>query len=438
MIERPLPTWYDDAKFGIFVHWTAAAIPAFAPMNVGHDWFRSMGTSPYVEWYQNSLSIEGSPVHRFHHERYGDQPYDVFVEQFLDGIPHVDFDAWAELFEQAGAQYVVLVTKHHDGVALWPSAHRNPFKARWQSERDVVGDLAIAVRRRGMRFGTYYSGGLDWTFGGLPMHDFVGMMKAIPQSPEYLAYANAHWRELVERYEPCVMWNDIGYPQAADLEGLFAEYFERVPDGVVNNRWDFMRQTSGDIHTDFITPEYSTDADPSGRKWESTRGLGSSFGYNREEDDSTYLSVDELVRMVVDVAAHGGNVLLNIGPCGDGTIPLVQAERVLGLGWWLRTNGEAIYGTRPWQVADATTPDGLDVRYTCRGRDVYATVLGTPESTVLLPEVTAGDGATVELLGQSGSLEWRPTPDGNGIVVELPLRPPTGPAVTFKVGQPLR
>ena len=429
MIERSLPAWFDDAKFGIFVHWTAAAIPAFAPQHVGHDWFRSMGTSPYVEWYQNSLAIEGSPVHQFHTEHYGDQPYDVFVERFLDGIPAVDFDAWAELFARAGAQYVVLVTKHHDGVALWPSAHRNPFKQRWQSERDVVGELATATRTRGMRFGTYYSGGLDWTFGGLPMHDLRGMIAAIPQSPEYLAYADAHWRELIDRYEPCVMWNDIGYPQAADLEGLFAEYFERVPDGVVNNRFDFMQQTSGAIHTDFITPEYSTDADPSGRKWESTRGLGSSFGYNRDEPDDSYLSVDELVRMVVDVTARGGNVLLNIGPCGDGTIPLVQANRVLGLGWWLRTNGEAIFGTRPWRVTDATTPDGLDVRFTQRDGSVFAIVLGTPTtSRVRVPEVALDDGATVRLLGQRDALEWRPLADSIGIEVQLPSRPPTGPA----------
>ena len=231
-----------------------------------------------------------------------------------------------------------------------------------------------------------------------------------------------------------MLWNDIGYPAAADLESLFADYYDRVPDGVVNNRFDFMQQTSGTIHTDFITPEYSTDADPSGRKWESTRGLGSSFGYNREETPDCYLSVDELVRMVVDVAAHGGNVLLNIGPAGDGTIPLVQAERVLGLGWWLRSNGEAIYGTRPWRVADGVTGDGLDVRFTSRGDDVYAIVLGTPAtSTVALPELTPADGATVELLGHPRPLVWRAAPTGSGIEVDLPIRPPTTPAFTLRL-----
>ena len=437
-MDRPLPAWFDDAKFGIFVHWTAAAVPAFAPVTdspfdlaAEHGWAQAMANSPYVEWYQNSLSIEGSPVHLHHKETYGDLPYDAFVEEFLAGIRGWDPDAWADLFAAAGAQYVVLVTKHHDGVLLWPSAHRNPHKSGWQSERDVVGELAAAVRERGMRFGTYYSGGLDWTFGGLPMRDLAGMIAAIPQTPEYLAYADAHWHELIERYEPCVMWNDIGYPAAADLPALFEHYFERVPDGVVNNRFDFIQQTSGTIHTDFITPEYSTQADPSGRKWESTRGLGSSFGYNRQEPDDSYLAVDELVRLVIDVTARGGNLLLNVGPAGDGTIPLVQASRILGLGWWLKTNGGAIFGTRPWAKSEAETGDGLPVRYTVSPDALNAIVLGTPSgNAVVLPDVDPADDAAVELLGHRAPLTWRRAP--TGVEVELPGRPPTGPAITLR------
>ena len=290
-MERPLPAWFDEAKFGIFVHWTAATVPAFAPVGPSpfdlppEDAFR---LSPYVEWYQNSLSIEGSPVWEHHREHYADVGYDAFVRQFLANLSGWAADPWAELFALAGAKYVVFVTKHHDGVLLWPSETPNPFHgAAWQSERDVVGELCRAVRAHDMRFGTYYSGGLDWTFGGLPIGDFRSMIMAIPQSDQYLAYADAHWRELVERYQPCVLWNDIGYPSSADLPRLFADYWDTVPDGVVNNRFDFMRQTSGDVHCDFITPEYSTKAPPGGRKWESTRGLGTSFGYNRFEPESS-------------------------------------------------------------------------------------------------------------------------------------------------------
>ena len=438
MTDRTLPAWFDDAKFGIFVHWTAAAVPAFAP--VGPSPFdlaaeqgqeAAFAQSPYVEWYQNSLAIDGSPVQRYHSATYGDLPYDAFVREFLDGHRGWSPHSWADVFQQAGARYVVLVTKHHDGVLLWPSAHPNPHKQAWQSERDIVGELATAVRDRNMRFGTYYSGGLDWTFGGLPITDFVSMVGAIPQSEEYLAYADAHWRELIDRYEPCVLWNDIGYPAAADLDALFGTYFDRVPDGVVNNRFDWVRQSAGQVHADFLTPEYLTEGAP-GRKWESTRGIGTSFGFNREEGDDDYLSADDLVRMVVEVVSHGGNLLLNVGPTGDGTIPFVQARRLLALGWWLQINGGAIYDTRPWQTAEGTTADGLDVRFTEGTGCLYAIVLGTPRASHLeLVDVRADDGARVELLGHVDALRWTPT--SRGIAVDLPGRPAAGPAITLRV-----
>jgi alpha-L-fucosidase len=435
---RPLPGWYDDAKLGIFVHWTAAAVPAFAPIMDspfdlaagGGGWEEAMRCSPYTEWYQNSISIEGSPAAQHHAEHYGDAPYDDFVAQFLAGHAGWQAAPWADLFEAAGARYVVLVTKHHDGVLLWPSATPNPHKERWASERDLVGDLAGEVRARGMRFGTYYSGGLDWTFGGLPMTDLQAMFTAIPQAPEYLAYADGHWAELIERYKPDVLWNDIGYPAAADLDGLFERYYAAVPEGVVNNRFDWMAQTAGAKHCDFVTPEYSTKGDPA-RKWESTRGIGTSFGFNREESDDTYLSPDELVRMFVDIVAHGGNLLLNVGPTGDGGIPWAQAQRLLALGWWLRTNGEAIYASRPWTRTSGATGEGHEVRFTTVDDRLYAIVLGTPTSAEVTLDVAPPSGGQVHLLGHDAPLAWAPT--GEGCTVTLPGRPADAPALTLRI-----
>jgi alpha-L-fucosidase len=435
---RPLPAWFDDAKLGIFVHWTAAAVPAFAPITEspfdlaggGGGWEEAMRCSPYVEWYQNSISIEGSPAALHHAEVYGDRPYDDFVEQFLAGHAGWQPEPWADLFEAAGARYVVLVTKHHDGVLLWPSATPNPHKEHWASDRDLVGDLADAVRAREMRFGTYYSGGLDWTFGGLPMTDLMAMFSAIPQTPEYVAYADAHWAELIERYQPDVLWNDIGYPADADLDGLFERYYAAVPEGVVNNRFDWMAQTSGSKHCDFVTPEYSTTGDPA-RKWESTRGIGTSFGYNREESEATYLAPDELVRMFIDIVAHGGNLLLNVGPTADGTIPWAQAQRLLALGWWLRTNGEAIYGSRPAPRSDGMTGEGHDVRFTTVGEALYAIVRGTPTSEVIELDVTPPPGADVHLLGHDVALPWEATP--GGARVTLPGQPAEAPALTIRI-----
>jgi alpha-L-fucosidase len=284
-----------------------------------------------------------------------------------------------------------------------------------------------------MRFGTYYSGGLDWTFGGLPIPDFRSMLMAIPQSDEYLAYADAHWRELVARYQPCVLWNDIGYPSSADLPKLFADYWATVPDGVVNNRFDFMRQTSGDVHCDFITPEYSTSAPAGGRKWESTRGLGTSFGYNRFEPESSYMTATEIVHQLVDVVARGGNLLLNVGPASDGSVPWVQAERLLAAGWWLRTNGDAVYGSRPWTRPEGTTADGVPVRFTLGADDaLYATLLGTPSSRqVTIADVAPPQSADVRMLGFDDALPW--TVEGNGIRVDLPDIPAASPAPVLRI-----
>jgi alpha-L-fucosidase len=419
------------------VHWTAATVPAFAPIGPSpfdlppEDAFR---LTPYVEWYQNSLAIEGSPVWEHHRDTYGDLGYDAFVRQFLANLSGWSADPWAELFALAGAKYVVFVTKHHDGVLLWPSDTPNPFQgAAWQSERDVVGELCRAVRARDLRFGTYYSGGLDWTFGGLPIPDFRSMLMAIPQSEDYLAYADAHWRELIDRYQPCVLWNDIGYPAAADLPRLFADYWETVPDGVVNNRFDFMRQTGGEVHCDFITPEYSTKAPDGGRKWESTRGLGTSFGYNRFEPESSYMTATEIVHQLVDVVARGGNLLLNVGPASDGSVPWVQAERLLAAGWWLRTNGDAVYGSRPWTRPEGITDDGVPVRFTVGADDaLYATLLGVPSTrTVGIADVAVPRSADVRMLGFDDTLPW--TVEGDGIRVELPDVPAASPAAVLRI-----
>jgi alpha-L-fucosidase len=296
----------------------------------------------------------------------------------------------------------------------------------------VVGDLAAAVRARDLRFGTYYSGGLDWSFGGLPMRDLQQMLEAIPQTDDYVAYVEAHWHELIERYRPDVLWADIGSPAALDLEALFERYYTAVPEGVINNRFDWMRQSVGQVHCDFVTPEYSSKGD-AGRKWESCRGVGTSFGYNRQEDESSYLSADALVRMFVDIVAHGGNLLLNVGPNGDGSIPFVQAQRLLALGWWLRINGDAIYGTRPWTRADGTSGEGHDVRYTTRDGAVFAIVCGTPSSAVVDLDVLPASGATVHLLGHDAPLSWEAT--STGCRVTLPVRPADAPAFALRLSE---
>ena len=165
------------------------------------------------------------------------------------------------------------------------------------------------------------------------------------RSPEFVEYSLAHWRELIDRYQPSIMWNDIGYPAAADLGELFSYYYNSVPDGVINDRFTQERNplpkegeplmTPRGPHFDYITPEYATFDEIQDLKWECCRGIGHSFGYSRVEGDEQLLAEDELIHMFVDIVSKNGNLLLNVGPKADGTIPANQAERlrVWGAGW---------------------------------------------------------------------------------------------------------
>lgn len=192
--------------------------------------------SPYAEWYENSLAIPGSETAEYHRMTYGaDFPHTAFQPLFEAELAKWDPEAWGEIFAAAGARYVVLVTKHHDGYLLWPSEVENPLRPGWHTERDVVGELTDTVRRRGMRMGLYYSGGIDWSFKPPPIQTLLDFIDVVPPSETYASYVDAHWRELIDRYRPAVLWNDIASPAATDEVQLFTDYYAIVPDGLVNS-----------------------------------------------------------------------------------------------------------------------------------------------------------------------------------------------------------
>lgn len=389
--KHQLPEWYQDAKLGIFIHWGLYSVPGWAkgtdmPLEEtlakdgGLTWFSN---NPYAEWYLNSLKIEGSSTEQYHQQTYGkDFSYYDFVPKFNEEVSRWNPDAMAKLFADVGAGYVVLTTKHHDGFLLWPSEEENPFKENYYASRDIVGELTEAVRDNGMRMGLYYSSGLDWTFNDHTIKTFQDLFMAVPQDEKYVQYIDTHWRELIDRYEPSVLWADIGSPQAYDPVTLIADYYNEIPTGVVNNRHKMQITADGfgsPIHHDFLTPEYQVLDSISDKKWETCRGIGLSFGYNRMEDVAEFLSVEELIESFVDIVSKNGNLLLNVGPKADGTIPEGQRVRLEGLGSWLQTNGEAIFGTRPWKIASATTNGGERVRFTQKGNQLYVILLDTPE-----------------------------------------------------------
>jgi alpha-L-fucosidase len=363
---RPCPDWFAKPQLGVFVHWGLYSVPAFAPTGrsihqlMRDDYDNATALAPYAEWYGNAMKVVGSPTAAHHKSHYGDAPYSDFREVFERAAQAFDADAWAQTFVDAGASYVVFVTKHHDGFCLWPTDVENPHNPGWHSRRDFVGELADAVRAKGMRFGVYYSGGLDWTFNHTPIANMGEMLACVPYGDDYRAYAKAQMRELIARYKPSVLWNDIAWPHKDDVPDLFADYFSAVPDGVVNDRWfgetrlfaslrtpdglaafnDKMKadivRSDGNLSMskppfcDFRTVEYGLGTPPSDQKWEACRGVGNSFGYCTNEPESDYLSHAELMAMREDVTSRGGNLLINIGPMADATIPEIQKAALLG------------------------------------------------------------------------------------------------------------
>lgn len=443
---RELPEWYNNAKLGIFIHWGAYSVPGWAPLtgeldevlaeNATEDgqpgWSYWFAHNPYAEWYSNSMRVEDSETAAYHAETYGeDFAYEDFIPVFQEEVQNWNPNEWAELFADVGARYVVLTTKHHDGFLLWPSETPNPFIDNFYSERDLVGELTEAVRENGMRMGLYYSGGIDWTFRDLVITDFETLIAAIPQEQEYADYANAHWRELVERYEPAILWNDLGYPQVGEPYQLFVEYYEQVPDGVINDRFG-LGLPREEFHFDFETREYFEGEEIDPFKWESTRGMGFSFGYNQNDTEEILISTDELVDSFVDIVSKNGNLLINIGPMADGTIPEMQLERLQGLGDWLDVNGEAIFDTTPWVRADATTDVGIDVHFTLKDDTLYAVLMDTPETAEFtIQGLTIAEDATITLLGTEGELTWEQT--DAGVMITLPEGVQADFAHSFKI-----
>ncbi len=447
-----MPAWWLDAKLGIFVHWTPASVPGFAPVDVEiGDLLKSgrrdaFARSPYAEWYENSLRFADSPVARHHREVWGNRPYEQFADDWVAGLAQWDPTEWASRFAATGARYVVLVTKHMDGYCLWPTDVRNPRRPGWHSRRDVVGELREAVLGAGMRFGIYYSGGLDSTFKDRAIGSVADLIDAVPRG-DYPAYAEAQVRELIARYRPSVLWNDIAWPTAATaLWSLFAHYYERVPDGVVNDRWlpwstplaaahskvvrraidaGVRRQLRrGAVvippappHSDVRTPEYAVFDEIQQKPWECVRGMDRSFAYNAASGPEDFLTRDELLWMVADIVAKGGNLLLNVGPRGvDAQIPHEQLTRLEWLGSWFRPHADALVATRPWVTPGADAPDGRHVRYTARGDTVYAFARGAAD-TITLPDVAPTPTTAVSTI-DGEPLAWRDTPAG--LVIHAP------------------
>jgi alpha-L-fucosidase len=424
--ERDVPKWFKDAKFGIFIHWGAYSVPAWAEPTgeLGAvDDSAWMAHNPYAEWYYNTIRIEGSPAQKHHQEVHGGAPYDDFLDQWK--ASKFDPDDWAKLFAKAGAQYVIPTTKHHDGITLWdaPGTGTRNAVARGP-KRDLVGAIEAAVRKVGIRFGVYYSGGLDWSVDNFPPMTIGEHVRAFrPKDAAYAMYCYEHIIDLINLYKPDVLWDDIEYPDFAKREGehslaaIFDHFYRVVPDGVTNDRW-------GVSHSDYKTSEYQHSLDnESGPAWENCRGIGLSFGYNQVEDEKNYMSINAAQHHLIDIVSRGGNLLLNVGPTADGEIPAFQRKVLEGIGNWLEVNKEAIYGSTV--AEDLKHSDAPWVRWTANASKRYAIIDATGTVEFDAPSGAIDEKSARLLGGESISVSR----NGEKLKVTIPAPKIEGPSV---------
>ena len=332
--NRPVPQWFKDAKFGIFIHWGVYAVPGWSTKG------------NYAEWYQQGLQTNDSARMKFHKAKFGNRSYYDLANDFKAEL--FNPDDWAKIFERSGAKYIVLTSKHHDGFTLWPSKESDrDWGFKWNAvdvgpKRDLLGDLFKAVRKTSVHAGMYYSL-YEW---------FNPLWKGDPKK-----FAIEHtWpqmKELINNYQPDVFWTDGDWDAPAETwksQEFLAWLFNESPvkdKVIVNDRWGSgIRFRHGGIYT----PEYQPDLDFEDHYWEESRGMGYSYGYNREEDAWDYNTAQSLVIALIDKVSRGGNFLLDIGPDEHGKIPPIMQERLLQIGEWLNANGEAIYNTTRWKM----------------------------------------------------------------------------------------
>jgi len=456
-----VPEWYKDAKFGIFIHWGVYSVPAFGS-----------------EWYPRMMYTQGSPEFKHHIATYG--PQDKFgYKDFIPKFKAEKFDpaTWARLFKESGAKYVVPVFEHHDGFAMYDCGVSDWTAAKMGPKRDLQGDLAKAVRAEGLHLGAsshrvehnfFLAVGREFTsdvndpqyaaFYG-PAHRWLESRNGTPLSNDFTFVSKAwteDWlarsAEIVEKYKPEIMYFDWWDGQAyvrPDLTRFAAFYYNTIqangkPAGVINYKDYAMQEDSGVLDIERgqlggIRPKYwQTDTSVSNKSW----------GYI---ENDTFKSPDFIVHQLVDIVSKNGNLLLNIGPKSDGTIPDEVQQVLRDVGAWLKVNGEAIYGTRPWRIfgegptkvaegafhdtdVQPYTPE--DFRFTTKGGALYAIELGWPakgETVIRSLGNSPGQGKvqSVDLVGSDAKVSFRQGADG--LHISVPTAVPGKYAFAYRI-----
>jgi alpha-L-fucosidase len=462
--QYQVPNWYRDAKFGIFIHWGVYSVPAFGS-----------------EWYPRQMYLAGSKENEHQLSLYGPLTkfgYKDFVPMFK--AQHFDPQTWARLFKESGARYVVPVFEHHDGFQMYDSNLSDWTAAKMGPHRDLMGDLEKEVRAEGLYFGaSSHRIEHDWFMDGgrkvasdvndpqyaafygpaqIQLQDKVQAHNSnLDEDWTYVspAYANdwlARNAEIVQKYHPDIIFFDwwIGQPYVRPYLTKFAAYYynesaKRGPVGIITFKWVDMQKDSGVLDIERGQLDQSLD-----RVWQTDTSVSNkSWGYIEHD---TFKTPEFIIHQLADIVSKNGNLLLNIGPRADGTIPDEVQQVLRDVGGWLKVDGDAIYGTRPWTVygegptkvaagsfQDTKTQDytAEDFRFTTKGDNLYAIELAWPSGQEAVIHSLTGDALkgkqiqAITLLGSAAALTYKQQPDG--LHIELPAKPAEGYAYAFRI-----
>jgi len=450
------PEWFRDAKFGVFIHWGLYSVPG-----------------RQSEWYPRHMYGTDSMI-AWHRDTYGPQDqfgYKDFIPLFT--CEKFDADAWATLFKKAGIRYVMPTAEHHDGFALWDSALTKWNARAMGPHRDLIGELAVATRKQGLKFGVSNhriehfdfiqpKAGLATDLNDPRWADFYSV--ADRSEPARLRFLNdwlARNFELIDKYQPDLIYYDNGV-NARTYDPLklrvAAYYFNRA------NQWgkqvSFATKSQAFLAGSILDFERGHASDIRSDAWQTDNTIHHRWGYL---EITLYRNAGQIVRELVDNVSKNGNLLLNIAPKADGTIPAEQVAILLDIGAWLDVNGEAIYGTRPWTrfgegpsrlenkgnldeearihreaVGDLWLPayTAKDIRFTKKGDTLYAILMHWTSREIVITSLAtgvapAGKIEKVELLGYGKTLKF--SQDSEGLKIELPATPPCDHAYAFKI-----
>ncbi len=454
-----VPEWYMNDKFGIFIHWGVYCVPAFGN-----------------EWYARNMYQQGSKEFEHHVKTYGKHS-EFGYKDFIPKLTAKNYDpkAWAKLFKDAGAKFVMPVAEHHDGFPMYHSDVTDWCAAKMGPKRDVVGELADAVRNEGMIFSASSHRAENWWFfdGGLEFDSDVtnpaneGMYGPPQPSSPKKEHSSDEWRsrswknppdkaflddwlvrtcEIVDKYRPQVLWFDWWIEQEIFqpyLQKFAAYYYNRGAEwnlGVAINH----KHESFPVGTTVFDIERGQLNHIREFFWQNDTSVSkNSWGYISHHD---YKPVAWIIQDLVDIVSKNGALLLNIGPKPDGTIPREEQDMLLEIGKWLSVNGEAIYNTRPWKVygeGPTEVPEGSftdtkrtdftpkDIRFTQNGNNLYATLLAWNKGSVTITSLSNLSIKKISLLGDGKALEF--SQSSEGLNVSLPDKPPCDHAYVLKL-----